>query len=980
MYLNCHSYYSLRYGTLSIEELLKTAAFHQIKALALTDINNTTGVFEFVSACRAAGIKPLVGVEFRRQEELLYIAIAKNCKGFQEINEWLTARNLENKPLPLIAPSSSNVVVIYPLHSFPDKLRPNEYVGVRPQEVYKLQGVKIAANRIASNKLLIWQPVTVSSRVTHKLHKLLRAVDLNTLVTKLSAESICQEDEQMLPKEVLLNYYKGVPEIVRNTEKVIEECNFVFEYKSPKNKKTYTGSRSSDKQLLGSLALDGIQRRYGANHVEAQKRMVKELEIINQMGFAAYFLITWDIIRYSRSKGFFHVGRGSGANSIVGYALGITNVCPLELNLYFERFLNPNRTSPPDFDIDWSWKHRDDILNYVFNRFDFGKVAFIGTVTHFKRRSVVRELGKTLGLPKEELDFLANFPKDQHPSTKINAAIHYFGKMLTGFPNIRSIHACGVLISEEKLTAYSPIDMPPKGLPTVQFDMFTGENIGFEKLDILGQRGIGHIGDCVKYIEENRGRKIDIHDEVERLKIDAKSNRMLQKGETIGCFYVESPAMRGLLQKLQCDNFSLLVAATSIIRPGVAQSGMMGEFIRRHHQPERTTYLHSSFEEHLKETYGIMVYQEDVIKIAHYFAGLDLADADVLRRAMSGKYRSQAEFLRIKERFFESCRRKGFSDSLTQEVYRQIESFAGYSFCKAHSASYSIESYQSLFLKAYFPLEFMTAVLNNFGGFYQAEVYFLEARRLGAIIELPCVNNSCYLSSIEDKTLYIGFNYLKNLSNKVSKEIQKERTKNGLFDSLQDFVQRVAISLESLEVLIFIGAFRFTGIGKNELALEMRMLLQKPVVIAPTLFEVPIKKLELPELPRKPLEDAFDEIEILGFPISYTAFELLKEYPENQLVAKDFDKMLNQTITIVGYFVCRKNVHSKKGLMNFGCFIDQAGKLFDTVHFPEILKRYPIWGKGCYEITGKVVYDFGHCLIEVIRLEQLPYLTDVRYE
>ncbi len=464
--------------------------------------------------------------------------------------------------------------------------------------------------------------------------------------------------------------------------------------------------------------------------------------MIDKLGFSSYFLITWDIIRYSMSRGFYHVGRGSGANSIVAYCLKITDVDPIELNLYFERFINPKRTSPPDFDIDFSWKDRDEVQDYIFKRYGNKHTALLGTVTTFVTGRSFANWARYMACPRKKSTVWWIIPAIARPTDEITEQLYGMGNQLMDFPNIRSIHAGGMLISEEPITSYTALDMPPKGFPTTQLDMYVAEAIGFEKLDILSQRGIGHINESVDIIRQNRGIKVDVH-QVSDFKKDEKVNKRLYHGEAIGCFYIESPAMRGLLKKLKCDNYLTLVAASSIIRPGVAKSGMMKEYIKRFHNPEGFNYLHPVMEEQLKETYGVMVYQEDVIKICHHFAGLDLADADILRRAMGGKFRSKGEFERIRDNdFLTIASNRGYPEELTTEVWRQMASFAGYAFSKAHSASYAVESYQSLFLKTYYPTEFMVAVINNFGGFYRTWVYFNEARRSGASIHLPCVNKS----------------------------------------------------------------------------------------------------------------------------------------------------------------------------------------------------------------------------------------------
>src|SRR5690606_20901316 len=634
----------------------------------------------------------------------------------------------------------------------------------------------------------------------------------------------------------------------------------------------------------------GLKKRYGDNHPASRQRAEKELKVIDELGFSGYFLITWDIIRYSNSLGFMHIGRGSGANSIIAYCLGITDICPIELDLYFERFLNLNRKTPPDFDIDWSWQERDTILEYIFDRYGKEHVAFCGTNVEFKYRSIFREVGKVFGLPKEELDALASNPVDQHDDNSVVKLVHKYGKLLEKYPNQRSMHSCGIIISEEPITDFTALEMPPKGFPIVQFDMHIAEEIGFEKFDILSQRGIGSINDTVRLIRKNRQINVDIRDTTIS-KNEKSCNDKLSRSKTIGCFYIESPPMRGLLRRLKCKDYKTLVAASSIIRPGVAQSGMMKEYIFRHNHPDQFEYFHEVFEEHLGDTYGIMVYQEDVIKIAMHFGGLSAADGDVLRRAMSGKGRSLAALQRVKDNFFTSCKQQGHPEELSREVYRQIESFAGYSFCKAHSASYAVESYQSLYLKTYYPIEFMVAVINNQGGFYRTEVYVHEARMSGATILTPCVNKSEYETTLYNQDIYLGLMHLQSLESKIGTLIPQERNKNGDYRPLEDFVRRIPIGIEGLQILIFVGAFRFTGKSKSELLVQARLLLVNftPEDRNGLLINEPVKEYKLPKLKRSVFEDAFDEIELLSFPVSCTPFDLLKTKYRGHVMAKDLN-------------------------------------------------------------------------------------------
>jgi DNA polymerase III, alpha subunit len=418
--------------------------------------------------------------------------------------------------------------------------------------------------------------------------------------------------------------------------------------------------------------------------------------------------------------------------------------------------------------------------------------------------------------------------------------------------------------------------------------MHAAEDFGIYKFDILSQRGLGHIKETVKHVKRNQGIDINVY-EFKKFKQDEKIKDLMRHSKAMGCFYVESPATRMLLGKLKCDDYLTLVAASSIIRPGVASSGMMKAYIERFHiKRNGGTYesIHPKMDEIMHDTYGVMVYQEDVIKVAHYFAGLTLTEADVLRRGMSGKYRSREEFQRVKDRFFEGCAERGYDQKVTDRVWFEIESFAGYSFAKGHSASYAVESYQSLFLKAHYPLEFMVGVINNFGGFYRTEFYFHEARMNGAQIEAPCVNRSEYLTTIYKNQIYIGFIHLKSLESKIGQHIASERENNGSYKSLDNFLRRTpGIGLEQLRILIRLGAFRFTGKTKQQLLWESMLFFNQTLGNSSRkvgrfsessidLFETEPKEYPLPELKRNKIEDAFDEIELLGFPLC-NPFDLL---------------------------------------------------------------------------------------------------------
>ncbi|MHA7832491.1 MAG: DNA polymerase III subunit alpha [Flagellimonas sp.] len=985
MYLNCHTYYSLRFGTFSEVELLQLAQQKHVTQLVLTDINNTSAGLNFVRKAPEFGIKPILGIDFRNGNEPCFIGIAQNNKGYLELNRFLSQHLQEGTKIPNRAPAFINAFVVYPFEQVLlnelDNFQEHEFIGISIKDLRRLPFSKLAS---LIHKLVVQQPVTFRNKQDFNAHRLLRAIDNNLLLSKLPKEEEADEEEKMYPVQNLAAAFSEFPHILENTEKLLNTCSIHFDFskdRKPQNLKTYLGSVEEDEKLLEKLCAEGLPYRYEEVNDSIKSRLDKELELIKKMSFVSYFLINWDIVSEARRRGFFYVGRGSGANSIVAYLLRITDVDPMELDLYFERFINLYRTNPPDFDIDFSWRDRPAMTEYIFERFEH--VALLGTYVTFKERGVIRELGKVFGLPPQEIDFLLAGRYDFDQLDHVSKLVLKYGSLLKGKPNYLSIHAGGILISDKPLHWFSATHLPPKGFPTTQYDMVIAEDVGLYKFDILGQRGLGKIKEALEIVAYNQPEKygdIDIHD-IKGFKKDPVINNLIKTAQCMGCFYVESPAMRMLLKKLQVDNYLGLVAASSIIRPGVAKSGMMREYILRHRNKGRTKEkAHPVMLEIMPDTYGVMVYQEDVIKVAHHFAGLDLGEADVLRRGMSGKFRSRKEFQKVQDKFISNCRKKGYAESLISEIWNQVASFAGYAFAKGHSASYAVESYQSLFLRAYFPLEYMVAVLNNGGGFYRSEFYVHDARMMGATIHPPCVNKSMAVNRIYGSHIYLGMMYLRDLENRVMERILKERMLHGSFSSLEDFLDRVFIRMEQLSILIRIDAFRFTGINKHELLWKAHLMLSKNDRLEhPKLFPPRHQNFQMPQLNTTTLETAFEQLELLGFCLC-SPFELLEGAPKNDNGQKDLERYLNKYIDIYGYLVTVKNTSTHHGKrMHFATLVDQHGEVFDTVLFPPVAAKYYFRGKGIYRFYGKVVEEFGFLSIEVIKMKKENYVQDPRY-
>lgn len=1049
MYLNCHSWFSFKYGVLKPEALLEEAAKAGVRSLALTDIHCSAGVPDLLRNAADHGVRPVAGIEFRQGARLLYIGLAKNNAGFQQLNELLSPHLLDDEPLPERAPELDDVFFIYPYGQAPLQLRPQERVGVRPTDLTRLPFGPWAQR---PHDLVALLPVTFRGKADFNTHRLLRTVAKNTVLSLLPPEELARPDEVFLPEAEVRHLYRDVPVLGDNAQQLLDQCSIAFDG-SDKTWRAVGASEAEDREKLHRDTLEGLRLRYPNPGPTVMARMHKELQVIGDMGFTSYFLINQDIVNYARSRGFFHVGRGSGANSLVAYCLRITDVDPIELDLYFERFINPARRKPPDFDIDFSWKDRDEVYRYIFNKYNGDGVrnihaAQIATYTTFQWRGAIRELGKALGLPPEEIEALSagdtGHYRDRRrgpdgakgPLDQVARAVLHHSQRVIGMPHQLGIHAGGIVITERPVTHFTALHRPPKGFPVTQFSMIECEDLGLHKFDLLSQRGLGHIRDAVELVNKTQvtslklqdprcktqvsrfeessleacdfREAVDIHD-IPRFKEDPAIKELLRTGNTIGCFYVESPAMRMLLKKLQVDDYLGLVAASSIIRPGVAESGMMREYLLRHHDPERRKLAPKRLLDIMPETYGVMVYQEDVIKVVVEYGGLDLSEADQVRRGMNIRYRDRPEFKLVRRKFFQNTRAFGHPQEEAEEVWRQIESFASFSFAKGHSASYAVESYQSLYLKAHHPLEFLVGVANNFGGFYHTEFYLHEAKRAGAVIEAPCVNVSEELCSLHKATawtgpshassraaqsaahgpqhaarIHLGLSNIKGLDSGAVELILHERRRNGPFAHLEDLLRRVPMGQEQVRILARVGALRFTGRSKPQLLWDIT-LLHRPATVAADgdLFATPVETPKLPDLQHHPLADAYDELELLGFPLCdpFSLVDPAQEDPRAPFILKrDMDRHVGRRVSMLGYLIHVKATDTHHGQrMTFGSFIDTAGDFWDSTQFPDVATRYTFRGRGIYRLTGVVEEEFGHTALRTDRFEKLPWRPDPRY-
>jgi error-prone DNA polymerase len=755
--------------------------------------------------------------------------------------------------------------------------------------------------------------------------------------------------------------------------------------------------------------LDGAE--WEARGYAAQLR--RELDLIRAQDLADYFLIVAEIAAWAQAQGIQNCGRGSAANSLVSYLLGCTHVDPLRHGLWFDRFLNAGRADFPDVDLDFAWDERDRVLDFVYRRHGRDRAAMIGTHVTFGVKGAVREIAKALGVPAAEITPVtralpwaydgsldlervrshprtARLPLDAEPWRTILTEAF----ALRDFPRHLGVHAGGMVIAPGPLTEHLPLQLARKEtadgrVVITQWDMHPVEDAGLLKMDLLGNRGLAVIRDATAAVERHAALRVDF------ARVDAeqdlRTRDLLARGDTMGCFYVESPSMRGLLTQLKCRDFATLVAASSIIRPGIASSGMMQAYVERHlavaregrHDP--AWYLDARLRELLGETYGVMAYQEDVLRVAQGLAGMSAAEADALRKAMTHK-RSQEAIASFGARFVAGAAAHGAAPAAAAELWRQVESFSGYSFCKAHSASYAQISYRSAWLRAHFPAEFMAAVLSNHGGFYSTFAYVAEARRMGLRLRLPCVNAGAAAFQGRGRELRVGLAEIQGLGAATRARLLAARAASGPFRSLEDFCARARPQPHELDALARAGSLDALpdGLTRPErlrwAALAAPDLARRAAAAPASLFaEAPVRS--PPPAPEFPLRRQLElEEQALGWLVSAHPLALWRERiaAAGVVPARDLAQHAGRRVRLVGWQVTQKPIRTEDGQPMLFLSFEDTSAIYETVLFPQAYRRLAPWTltQGPYLIEGRVQDAHGALTVEV---QDLRLLRDVPY-
>lgn len=854
--LHTHSYYSLLSGVAAPAELARAAAEAGMSAVALTDQHRLTGAVEFVEACQAAGVRPLLGltleVEVAAGQAYPLVFLAHNLHGWAQLCQLSTAATSTETltvNVQQIAEHASDLLCLSgggrswlnhlvqhntkaaaqwlaQLHElFADRLYVELQTHTQEERVLNTALAQLA--QAQNIPLVATHSVFYLRAAQAETQRTLSAIRLIRPRATLTPAEVAPVDAHWLTPTEWAARFAAWPQALANTHEIAARCTLTLPLGQPHYPAIELPPGVTALAVLREKAYAGAGEQYQLIDATVRARLEHELNIIGERGYAPLFLILEDILRFARQSGVPLSSRGSAASSLVAHCLGLTSPDPLRLDLYFERFLNPARATPPDIDTDLCSRRREQVIRYVFEKYGRDRVAMVATINRFRSRSGLRETAKAFGLPPKLISELVealperwygphsvghtNDPfaelRAAHPQ---HSAIFEHAAALRGLPRHLSIHPGGIVITPGPLTERIATQPAANGVTIAQFDLEAIERFGLIKLDLLGIRGLSVLGDvAVSVARDADTEPLSVLNAVPE--DDAAVREMLRTGRTIGCFQVESPGMRGILREIQATTVDDLMVALALYRPGPLTGGLKDSFVRRHLGQEPVRHLHPALAPLLAETHGVILYQEQVLRIAHGLAGLSLAEADLLRRAMS-HFDPGKQMQTLQEKFVAGAQaHSGVPPEIGARVWELMAAFAGYGFPKAHAASYAQIAWKAAWCKAHFPAEFMAAVLANWGGFYSQRVYLTEARRLGLPLHGPHLNHSqtefTVVRQADGPHLYMGLNQVKDLTQRTQRAILRARP----FHSLADFLTRVDPRPAEAESLIQVGALAGFG-------------------------------------------------------------------------------------------------------------------------------------------------------------------------
>ncbi len=985
--LHCHSYFSLLDGASSPETLVERAAALGYGALALTDHDGLYGAIHFWQASQTYEVKPIIGAEVTLEDGEHLVLLAETRAGYANLSRLISKAQLEGSKgepkldLHTLSEHAADLLCLAGCRDgristllaqkrakeaqevtaclrdiFADRLWIELQRHDLPQDIPSCAALLDLAH-ILGLEVVATNNVHYAQRNDRVLHDLLTCIRHHATLPEALVSGILHPNSERHLKspDTMSALFADHPSAVRNTLSIAERCNVSLDFTAQRLPNLTLPQGTSPYSYLHALCEEGLQRKLDPADPHARSQLEYELGVIERVGLTGYFLVVWDIVRFARNQGIRCQGRGSAANSLVAYLLDITPINPLEHDLLFERFLNEGTSTIPDIDIDFAADRREEVIQYVYQKYGQEHVGMVCNVVTYRARSALRDAAKALAFPPDVIDRAAkalgtrstDLAADQVDQQLLESqatldqdlpwhVLTDLMRQMEGIPRHLSIHVGGMLITSSPLVDIVPLEkatMPDRVV--VQWNKDSVEDAGLIKVDLLALHTLGMVEEALALIQATGKEQPGL----DNLPLDdPRIYAVLQQADTIGCFQVESRAQMQMLPQLYPTCFEDLVIEISLVRPGPIQGNMVHPYLRRRQGAEPVTYVHPALEPILQETLGVMVFQEQVIRVAVAIARFSHSEADQLRRAMS-RSRSEEAMLALRTRFLENAQANGVPLPIAETVFEQLLAFSGYGFCKSHAAAFGHIAYQTLYLKTYYPAMFYCALLNHQPmGFYRPDVLIGDARRHGVPVLLPDINHSeltCTLERAESSPrIRLGLDYVHGLSDIHQARIT-ERRSDGPFRDLHDFCRRARLPRRMIETLIRSGAMDSLGKGRRELLWELGGLIYDTELD----LQVAVQPIDLPELGN--LEQTLWEYELLGL----TPGDHLMAYYRDRLRQKGIlssqelgTRQDGETVWVAGLVIIRQRPPSAKGFV-FVTLEDEEG-LMNLIIRPTVYEQY----------------------------------------
>ncbi|CUH96895.1 DNA polymerase III subunit alpha [Propionispora sp. 2/2-37] len=1014
VHLHTHTEYSLLDGASRISDLMKRTRELGMQSIAITDHGSMYGVIDFYKQAGKHGIKPIIGCEVYTaprsrwektavEGESYYhlILLAENNEGYRNLLELVSRAYTEgfyykpriDKELLIqynrgliclsacIAGEIPSLILRGELSKATELAQEYRDIFGRDNFFLELQDHGLPEQKQVNKHLLeMSKQLDIGIVATNDLHyvnkedaechDVLLCIQMGKTVDDVGRMRFPNQEFYLKSPEEMNGLFADWPEALLNTCKIAERCQVDFDFNTFHLPEFPVPDQLSADEYLHSLCKQELPKRYTTISQEITKRLAYELDVIKRMGYSSYFLIVWDFINYARQN---HIpvgpGRGSAAGSIVAYLLRITNIDPLQYDLLFERFLNPERVTMPDIDIDFCYVQRSKIIDYVSSRYGADRVAQIITFGTMAAKAAIRDVGRALNMSYGEVDRIAKLVpnelgvtlkkaltmsmelRDAYQSEPSVRKLVDLAMAVEGLPRHASTHAAGLVIAKEPLTHYVPLQNSAEGFLTTQYDKDCVEEIGLLKMDLLGLRTLTVIGDCLQLLRDNR--KIDI--DIDNIPLaDKVTCEMLANGDTVGVFQMESGGMTNLVKDLKPESFDDLIPLVALYRPGPLGSGMVADFIDGRHEKKKVTYLHPLLKPILQDTFGVILYQEQVMRIASELAGFTLGQADLLRRAMGKKKHEVLAAQR--DNFLRGAERRGIEQKLAMEIFDLMAHFADYGFNKSHSAAYALVAYQTAYLKAHYPCEFMAALLSSVMGTNEKVGFYIEeCRRRGIKICPPDINASQASFNVEGDSIRFGLAGVKNVGENAINNILTARQQGGHFTSIVDFCTRVdmrVVNKRVIESLVKCGAFDSIKAKRAQLlevldrAVEVAAGRQRDLASGQmglfgeeTLQDV--DDLILPDIAELPIDRLLAyEKEMTGFYVTGHPLDKYRDKMKTLVpIGKISDYPEGKKIKIAGLITTAKRINTKSGEMMCFFTLEDFTEQIEVVVFPRLFQK-----------------------------------------